>query len=243
MNRAERLLNLLQILRSYRYPVRGQKLAERLNISIRTLYRDISTLQSQGAEIEGEPGIGYVLKAGFFIPPLMFSQAEVEALMLGMLWVSNFGDRSLSKAAVSAINKIREVLPEKIKSEVSHVSLRVGPPQTGELEQEDLSTLREAVRQERKVKIVYKSKRNSEELVVWPIAIGYFTDGRILVGWCQEQRNFRHFRTLGIESMIILDEKLPLKRESIFHKWQSEQFKKLGIHPGAKNFRTTRSMK
>ncbi len=236
MNRTERLLNLLQVLRSHRYPVNGQRLAERLNVSIRTLYRDIATLQSQGAEITGEPGVGYVLKAGYFIPPLMFSQAEVEALMLGMLWVSNFGDRPLSKAAVSALSKIREVLPEKVKGGVSHVSLRVGPPQASKLEQEDLSLLREVIRLEQKLKIVYKSKRTSEELVVWPIAIGYFSDGRILVGWCQKQRNFRHFHTLGIESMIPLDEKLPVKRETLFYKWQSEQFTKLSIHPVVNNF-------
>lgn len=234
MNRTERLLNLLQVLRSYRYPVRGQKLAERLNISIRTLYRDIATLQTQGAEIVGEPGVGYVLKAGFFIPPLMFSQTEVEALMLGMLWVSQFGDRPLSKASDSALSKIREVLPEKVKNGMGHVPLRVGPPQTSDLEQEDLSIVREAIRREQKIKIIYKSKRDSEELVVWPIAIGYFTDGRILVGWCQKQKDFRHFRTLSIRSMIVLDEKFPVQRENLFRKWQSEQFTKLGIHSATK---------
>src|SRR4051794_8570397 len=97
MNRAARLLELLQILRSYRYPVSGKKLADRMNISIRTLYRDIATLQAQGAEIQGEPGMGYILKPGFFLPPLMFSQTEIEAVMLGILWVSTFGDAPLAK--------------------------------------------------------------------------------------------------------------------------------------------------
>ncbi len=104
MNRTERLLTLLQILRRYRKPVSGQKLADELNISIRTLYRDIVTLQLQGADIEGEPGVGYILRPGFFLPPLMFSQTEMEALMLGILWVSTFADRPLAKAASEALN-------------------------------------------------------------------------------------------------------------------------------------------
>src|SRR3989338_2462102 len=111
MNRTERLLNLLQILRSYSYPVSGQRLAERLNISIRTLYRDIATLQAQGAEIEGEVGIGYILKPTFFLPPLMLTQTEMQALLLGTQWVSQFGDAPLSKAATEALNKIVDVLP------------------------------------------------------------------------------------------------------------------------------------
>src|SRR5581483_9434258 len=115
MNRTERLLTLLQVLRRYRHPVSGQRLADELNISIRTLYRDIATLQSQGADIEGEPGVGYILRPGFFIPPLMFSQTEMEALMLGMLWVSTFADRPLAKAASDALSKIKEVLPSNIR--------------------------------------------------------------------------------------------------------------------------------
>jgi predicted DNA-binding transcriptional regulator YafY len=229
MNRTERLFNLLQVLRSYRYPVRGQKLAERLNVSIRTLYRDIATLQSQGAEIVGEPGVGYVLKAGFFIPPLMFSQSEIEALMLGLLWVSNFGDRPLSKASLSGLSKIREVLPEKVKNSTSHATLRVGPPQRSELQLEDLSALREAIREGQKIKIVLKGKPKSEELIVCPLALGYFTDGRILVGWCQKQKKFRHFRTLDIDSISPIKEKFSFQREVLFQRWQAEQFARLGI--------------
>ena len=156
MNRTERLLNLLQILRSYRYPVSGETLAERLNISIRTLYRDIATLQSQGAEIIGEAGIGYILRPGYFLPPLMFSETEVEALMLGMHWVSFFGDHSLALAADKAVAKIREVLPKNIKDGMGAVPLRVGAPASKALRDEDLSILRQAIRDEHKIKIQYK---------------------------------------------------------------------------------------
>ena len=86
MSRAERLLDLLQTLRRHRLPVSGHRLASELGISLRTLYRDIATLQAQGAEIDGEPGMGYVLKPGFMLPPLMFSTEEIEALVLGTRW-------------------------------------------------------------------------------------------------------------------------------------------------------------
>lgn len=91
MSRAERLLDLLQTLRRHRLPVSGHRLASELGISLRTLYRDIATLQAQGAEIDGEPGMGYVLKPGFMLPPLMFSTEEIEALVLGTRWVAQRG--------------------------------------------------------------------------------------------------------------------------------------------------------
>ncbi len=226
MNRTERLLTLLQILRRYRKPVSGQKLADELNISIRTLYRDIVTLQLQGADIEGEPGVGYILRPGFFLPPLMFSQTEMEALMLGILWVSTFADRPLAKAASEALSKIKEVLPPNIRNGMSAVPLRVGPPRSGNIENEDLSTLRDAIRRESKIDIIYRSKKSQQSpCVIWPFAIGYFTEGRILVGWCEKQKNYRHFRTEGIISLIVLNERYPRRRESLFREWHSFQLK------------------
>lgn len=224
MTRTERLLNLLQVLRSYRYPVSGQKLAERLNISIRTLYRDIATLQAQGAEVKGEAGVGYLLRPGYFIPPLMFSEVEIEALMLGILWVSTFGDRSLSGAANMALTKIREVLPSNIRNGMGAVPLRVGPPPSGDLKEEDLSEIREAIRCEQKLKIVYRSKNGTQtERIIWPFAIGYFPEGRILVGWCEKRHGYRHFRTDGISTSFKLKDRYPSRRETLFQDWQSSQ--------------------
>ena len=231
MNRTERLLNLLQVLRSYRYPVSGQKLAERLNISIRTLYRDIATLQSQGAEVTGEVGIGYVLRSGYFMPPLMFSQTEVEALMLGIHWVSTFGDQSLASAADTALSKIREVLPRGIKDGMGAVPLRVGPPASKKLREEDLSLLREAIRREHKLEISYRSKTGEQtERIVWPFAIGYFGDGRILACWCEKKQSYRHFRTDHILTTTVLNEHYPRRREILFKEWRSAQLEKLKIH-------------
>ncbi len=227
MNRTQRLLDLIQILRGYRYPVRGEKLAERLGISIRTLYRDIATLQAQGAEILGEPGVGYVLRPGFFMPPLMFSETEVEALMLGMHWVSYFADHSLSHAADAAIAKIREVLPKNLKDGMGAVPLRVGPPVSEKMREEDLSTLRKAIREERKIEIEYCSEKKEISIrTVWPFAIGYFSEGRILAAWCETRKDFRHFRTDRILSLNIFDQRYPRRREILYKEWKSQLDKK-----------------
>src|SRR5438105_14160976 len=126
MSRTERLLELLQILRRHRAPVSGATLAADLDISIRTLYRDIATLQGQGAEIQGEPGLGYVLKPGFMLPPLMFSIDELEALVLGAGWVGRqTDDARLSRAAGNALSKIGAVLPPDLRREIDTGALYV----------------------------------------------------------------------------------------------------------------------
>lgn len=236
MTRTERLLTLLQILRTYRYPVSGKKLAERLNISLRTLYRDIFTLQAQGAEIEGEAGIGYILKPSFFLPPLMFSQTEIEALLLGTQWVSQYGDAPLSKAAADALSKITDVLPKNIKKEMNAFSLRVGPPTKESLAKEDLTILREAIHDQRKILLDYKSQEGKRsQWIVWPFTIGYFTDGRILVAWCEKKNNYSHFNTSGIISAEIIDELYPQSRDHLFREWQSMQLAKLAKKSEKKN--------
>jgi len=116
MSRAQRLLDLIQLLRGYRRPVSGAVLAEALGISLRTLYRDIETLNAQGAQIDGEPGVGYVLRPGFMLPPLMFSEDEIEAIVLGSRWVADRTDAALSDAARSALAKISAVLPPDLKA-------------------------------------------------------------------------------------------------------------------------------
>src|ERR1041384_3140845 len=106
MSRSERLFNLLHVLRRHRRPVSGKVLADETGVSIRTLYRDIATLQAQGAHIEGEPGLGYMLRPGFMLPPLMFSEDELEALVLGSRWVEKQPDKRLALAARDALSKI-----------------------------------------------------------------------------------------------------------------------------------------
>src|SRR2546423_3411856 len=125
MSRAQRLLDLIQLLRGYRRPVSGAVLAEALGISLRTLYRDIETLNAQGAQIDGEPGVGYVLRPGFMLPPLMFSEEEIEAIVLGSRWVAKRADAALGAAARNALTKIAAVLPPDLKASLDTSSLLV----------------------------------------------------------------------------------------------------------------------
>lgn len=224
MSRTKRLLDLLLILNNRRYSVSGHVLAQELGISIRTLYRDIAILRSQGAQIEGEIGVGYLLKPSFFIPPMMFTENEVYALILGSKWVSQYGDMDLSKSANKALDKIFTVLPQEIKNIIDTISLRVGPPATQSFTQENLTDLRLAILNKNKLEIVYLAANNDQSTrIIWPFAIGYFTDKRILVGWCEKQNDYRHFKTDRIISMRILDEHYNKPRAELFEEWQKLQ--------------------
>lgn len=221
MARSERLLSLLQALRRYRRPVSGALLAQELGISIRTLYRDIASLQAQGADIEGEPGVGYILRPGFMLPPLMFSQTELEALMLGFRWVAKFADEPMTKVASEVIAKISAVLPDELRQELENTALLVGPRTISDAEIIDLEAARRAIRQERKVRISYTDGGGRCTVrTVWPCALGYFHDVRILVGWCEMREAFGHFRTDRITTFEDLEERYPRRRAEMLRDWR-----------------------
>lgn len=161
MSRAKRLLDLVQILRNHRYPVTGQVLAEKLNISLRTLYRDIQTLQEQGANIEGEAGLGYVLRAGFTLPPLMFTENELEALVLGSRWVADRADTELQEAARHALSKIAAVLPEALRRDLDAATLLIGPNEHLIQTDQELALIRQAIRNEKKLKFDYQDQHQA----------------------------------------------------------------------------------
>ncbi|KAA1286840.1 transcriptional regulator [Alcaligenes faecalis] len=224
MARAERLLSLLQVLRRHKRPVSGARLAQELGISIRTLYRDMASLQAQGADIEGEPGVGYVLRPSFMLPPLMFSQAELEALILGFRWVEKFADEPLTKAAGDAMAKISAVLPDNLRDSLESTALRVGPRVIQDAELVDLGIARTAIRLQRKLRITYRDGAGQEsERVIWPFSLGYFQHFRILVGWCELKGNFRHFRTDRIRDLVSLEESYPRHRADLFKQWRATQ--------------------
>ena len=125
--KAERLLHLLQTLRRHRYPVTGNELSTELGVSLRTLYRDIAALTAQGAHIDGSPGVGYLLRPGFLLPPLMLTQEEIEALVLGSRWVSRNGDEELQAAAQDLLAKIESILPAELRQEIASSGLMIGP--------------------------------------------------------------------------------------------------------------------
>jgi predicted DNA-binding transcriptional regulator YafY len=222
MSRAERLLALIQILRRHRRPVSGAALAEEPGISLRTLYRDIQTLIAQGAHIDGEAGVGYVLRPGFMLPPLMFSEDEIEALVLGSRWVAERGDGPLSKAAQNALAKIAAVLPEDLREEIDASGLLVGPGAplaAGDLE---LATIREAIRKEKKLRIAYVSDKGEKtRRTVWPFALGFFDRYRVVAAWCELRQGYRHFRTDRIAALTLTEKRYPRRRQALLKEWRA----------------------
>lgn len=223
MSRARRLLELLEILRRHRYPVTGAALAAELGISQRSLYRDIATLQSQGARIDGAPGLGYLLKPGFTLPPLMFSEDEIEALSLGAQWVAERTDAGLAGAARSALAKIAAVLPARLRSDLDASTLMVVPSAQEAGGRLGLP-LRLAIRNEKKIRIGYRdAKEQASERVVWPFAFAYFDQVRVVVAWCELRRGFRHFRVDRIASLETLAERYPRGRQALMEEWRSQE--------------------
>jgi len=224
MSRSERLLDLLQTLRRRRRPVSGRTLAEEIGVSIRTLYRDIASLQAQGAGIEGEPGVGYVLKPGFFLPPLMFPREEVEALVLGARWVADRADDRLGAAAKSALARIAAVLPPDLSTELDAPALLIGPGPPPPAEAVDPALLRRAIRAERKVALAYRDRAEAtSERIVWPLALSFFEHARVLVGWCELREDFRHFRTDRIARAEVLEAGYPKRRQALLREWRKRQ--------------------
>ena len=220
MSRTHRLFELLQMLRRRRRPVSGAELAREAGVSLRTLYRDIAALQAMGAEIDGEAGVGYVLRPGFLLPPLMFSEEEIEALALGAKWVARRTDDGLSDAARNAVTKIAAVLPRELKARLEDDALVVGPgweqPQHVELR-----LLRRALREERRLAISYRDEKGARtKRVIWPVALGFFESARVLVGWCELREDFRHFRADRIETAQILEARPPRRRQTLVKEWR-----------------------
>jgi predicted DNA-binding transcriptional regulator YafY len=224
MSRAQRLLDLLQALRRHRRPVSGAVLAGELGVSLRSLYRDIATLQGQGASIEGEAGIGYILKPGFMLPPLMFSEEEIEAITLGQRWVIENGDPGLSRAARNGLAKILAVLPNDLRDEAELSSLLVGPGQQIAVGETELGQIRLAIRKERKLSIAYHdAKLDQTERMIWPFALSYFDRARVIVAWCELRQAYRHFRTDRVTAFQMQDQRYPRRRVQLLAEWRRVQ--------------------
>ena len=225
MSRSERLLDLVQVLRRHRRPVSGRKLAEETGVSIRTLYRDIATLQGQGAPIEGEPGLGYVLKPGFMLPPLMFDEDEIEALVLGSRWVAGRADDRLAGAARNAMAKIVAVLPADLRDKADASALLVGPgAKIAATFGVDLGLVRKAIRSERKLALSYQDgKAAATQRLVWPFALGFFDHVRVVVAWCELRNDFRHFRADRIAQAELVDIRYPRRRQALLKQWRERE--------------------
>ncbi|PPJ45517.1 YafY family transcriptional regulator [Rhizobium sp. KAs_5_22] len=221
MSRSERLLSLLQVLRRHRQAVSGAALASELGISLRTLYRDIATLQAQGANIEGEAGVGYVLRPGYMLPPLMFSREEIEALVLGARLVAQRADPELAISARDALAKITEVLPGDLREELAASTLFAGPGLPLPEDRIDLARLREFIRSEQMMKIAYRDEKGSPtERLIWPFALTFFEGARVVIAWCTLRDDFRSFRTDRMDLMEGPLGRYPKRRMQLLKAWR-----------------------
>ena len=207
MRRADRLFRLVELLRSKRLATGGW-LAEQLQVSLRTLYRDIHDLSLSGVPIEGEAGVGYRLRYRLDVPPLLFDAAELEALLIGSRMVQAWGDADLAQAATAALAKIHNVLPDPLRRETQAARLFI--PRHGNARPTHLTELRRAVREHRIAHVTYtREDGQSSERTLWPLGLFFWGKHWTLVGWCLLRDSFRHFRVDRIEQLTVSNESYP----------------------------------
>ncbi|MDQ0464024.1 putative DNA-binding transcriptional regulator YafY [Caulobacter ginsengisoli] len=201
----------------------AQVLAEELGVSVRTVYRDIATLAAEGAAIQGEAGLGYVMQPGLFLPPLGFERDELEALALGLAWVQGRADPVLGRAADNALAKIHAMLPPEGRETVEGEEALIGPSPEPPPAVVPLERLRDAIRRQRKLAIVYRDAAGAQSArVVWPIALAYPDGVRLLVTWCETRAGFRTFRVDRIVEGAVAEERYPRSRRALLKDWRAQ---------------------
>jgi predicted DNA-binding transcriptional regulator YafY len=232
VRRADRLFQIIQILRRSRRPVTASQLAMELEVSQRSVYRDIADLVGQRVPIRGEAGIGYLLDRDFDMPPLMLTPDELEAAVLGAQWVADRGDAVLACAARDLISKIAAVVPKRLRPFVAEPSIGVPPSQAQAVDGLDIARTRLWIRSGRKIRIRYKDEQSREtERTICPTIIGYAETVRLLAAWCELRQGFRHFRTDRIVSAAFLQEPCEWRPRELRARWQRFMESERGIRP------------
>lgn len=196
VRKATRLFEIIQVLRLSSQPVTAAHLAGALGVAVRSIYRDIAALQVMDVPIEGGRGIGYILRPGFDLPPLMFSIEEVEALVVGLRLLQRTGDTELKEAASSARRKIMSAVQPPLRQALEKESLlawgTVAEPPSGV----DLALIRLSIRNEQKLRLNYRDEIGNEtRRIIWPVALIYYSATSNIVGWCELRQAIRRFRT------------------------------------------------
>lgn len=226
-----RLFSIIQTLRAAKRPITAQQLRGQLEVSLRTIYRDIAELQAQNVPIEGEAGVGYILRRGYDMPPLMLTPDELEAALLGAQWVAERGDTKLADGANSLIAKLNSVIPQHLKQIIdsSVVAAPCLTPITPD--SVDPERLREVMRERNKIEIEYINGAGQRtKRTIWPFMLAYFETVKLVVAWCEKREGFRHFRTDRIMHMQVLDEKFPTTSDKLKRDWWEEEKEKPRIY-------------
>ncbi|WP_033576064.1 helix-turn-helix transcriptional regulator [Dickeya chrysanthemi] len=220
MSRSHRLFELMQALRRHRGTVSGEVLARESGVSLRTIRRDIATLQTMGADIDGAPGVGYILRPGFLLPPLSFTEEELQALVAGAQWVSRQTDDALALAAQNALAKISGVLNPEMRRALDDDALYVGRQKEMT---SSLDLARQAMRGQRKMRITYTDQHGkASERVIWPIVLGFVESHRFIAGWCELRGDFRLFRVDRINQAEFLKDRYSGSRRQLVKAWRAQ---------------------
>lgn len=222
MRRADRLFDIIQILRSASGPVTADRIAERLEVTARTIYRDIVTLQASRVPIEGAAGVGYILRAGFDLPPLMFTSDETEALLVGMSLLRRTSDQGLHDAAQSVLAKVEAVLPNDRKGPLDTRPFYVCEYGAEPSPLTDLAEIRKTIRESKKLDIDYEDADGRVTTrVIWPIAVAYYVEVELVCAWCELREDFRHFRVDRIRRLDFLKESFANSGRHLIDEWMT----------------------
>lgn len=230
MRRADRLFEIIQVLRRASGPLTADRIAMELETSKRTIYRDIDALVAQRVPIRGEAGVGYVLERGFDLPPLMLTTDEVEAVALGAQWVIAHADAGLARAALSVLAKIAAIVPEDLRPVIDDPAVGTPPARHRDDDPIDIARLRTWVREGRKLAIGYIDETGAaSERVIRPFMVGYVATVRVLMAWCELRQDFRVFRTDRLAAIAFLDERYPERSVVLRRRWLAMRREKRAV--------------
>ncbi|UCI10651.1 helix-turn-helix transcriptional regulator [Mesorhizobium sp. B1-1-8] len=235
MRRADRLFQLIQILRRNSRPVTAAAIAQELEVSKRTVYRDVADLMGQRVPISGEAGFGYMLQPGFDMPPLMFTPDEVESIVLGAQWVALHSDAVIANAARDVVSKIAAVVPETLRPFIAEPSMGIRSTRSTPNESIDVAPIRQAIREGRKLQLEYRSEAGEITIrTVWPVILGYSETSRLLVAWCELRQDFRHFRTDRMLAADVCPGAIALRDGELRRRWHTWRENQLALHSHAR---------
>jgi predicted DNA-binding transcriptional regulator YafY len=207
MRRADRLFEIIQALRASPGALTAGALADRLEVTPRTIYRDIASLQARNVPIEGAAGVGYVLRQGYDLPPLTFTIEEIEAIAVGVRMIQRLRDEALQHAAETVLSKITVTVPETMRQSLVAPQIWVSEGDAQRPAGVDPAEVRSAIRATRKLRIAYADEQGRRtRRTIRPIAMVYYVDVTLIAAWCELRTDFRHFRIERIGSCTILDE-------------------------------------
>lgn len=220
MRRADRLFDIIQILRTAAGPVTAAALARELEVTPRTVYRDMATLQARRVPIEGAAGLGYVLRRGFDLPPLMFTAEEIEAIAVGARLLRRTGDTGLQAAASGVLSKIEVVLPATLREHLAAPAAFVSSHGAPTPPVANLSVIRAAIRDERKLRIGYADEQGRpSSRTIWPFAVAYYVEATLISAWCELRDDFRHFRADRVQALEVLNDPFPIPGRALMARW------------------------